>query len=244
MIQIAIVDDEKDQIDQIRNITEDFFQMKEKEYQIHEFTNGEKFLSCTISMDLIFLDIQMDGIDGIETAQKLRVENKKATLFYVTNYSEEMARSFSVHPFAFIEKPINKEKIFRHLQDFLAYTDIPVQKKMITLKGVRGSVTICLQDIIYFEYIGNRKIKMVTCENENILYGSMKQIFHILMPYNFIQTHESFIVNEEQIKAVHAFYITMNDHSEVPIAQKKQKEIVEKISHYLHHQFEEDKVCN
>ena len=49
---------------------------------------------------------------------------------------------------------------------------------------------------------------------------------------------------KEQIKAVHAFCITMNNLSEVPIAQKKQKEIVQKISHYLHHQFEEDKTCN
>ncbi len=50
MIWIAIVDDEKDKIDQIRNIAEDFFQMKEIDCQIHEFTSGEKFLSCTVSM--------------------------------------------------------------------------------------------------------------------------------------------------------------------------------------------------
>lgn len=85
---------------------------------------------------------------------------------------------------------------------------------------------------------------MITYENEKLLYGSMKQLLHTLTPYHFIQTHESFIVNEEQIKAVHAFCITMNNLSEVPIAQKKQKEIVQKISHYLHHQFEEDKTCN
>lgn len=240
MIRIAIVDDEKEQIKKIKSIVEEFVQSNDIEYQIQEFLSGEDLLNSSISMDLIFLDIQMNGIDGIATAQKLRAENKKVVLFYVTNYAEEMSRSFSVHPFAFVEKPINKNKLLKNLQDFLEYTNATVQKKMITLKSVQGDITVCIQDIIYLEYIGNRKINMFIGDKKKVLYGSIKQIIQILSPYDFIQTHESFIVNEAHIHSVNSFCIVMNNHVEIPIAQKKQKQIIEKISYYLHQQLREE----
>ena len=236
MIRIAIVDDEQEQIEKIKNIVELFFYENDIEHQVYTFTNGEDLLNCTDSMDLIFLDIQMGGIDGIETAQRLRTKNKKVVLFYVTNFVQEMSRSFSVHPFAFVEKPISKEKIYKNLQDFLEYTRVTIKKEMITFKGEKSEITVCIQDIIYLEYIGNRKIKLCINDNETIVIGSMKQMNTELEEHNFIQTHESFIVNESKIRSVYQFHLIMNNQAKIPIAQKRQKQIIEKISYYLHHQ--------
>lgn len=63
----------------------------------------------------------MNGIDGIETASRLRKKDKKTALIYISNYSEKMSISFLVHPFAFIEKPINFDKIHNNLQDCIEY---------------------------------------------------------------------------------------------------------------------------
>ena len=106
MIKIAVVDDEKNQIEQIVGIVTDFFNQQKLSIEIDEFSDGESLLSKNYSYDIIFLDIQMDGIDGIETAYLLRKKDKKTALIYISNYSEKMAASFSVHPFAFIEKPV------------------------------------------------------------------------------------------------------------------------------------------
>ena len=236
MIRIAIVDDEIEQIEIIKNIVETFFLGNKIKNQIYEFTSGEELLNCTIQMDLIFLDIQMDGIDGIETAQKIRSKNKKVVLFYVTNFIQEMSRSFSVHPFAFVEKPVCREKIYKKLQDFLEYTRATTKKEMITFKGEKSEITVCIQDIIYLEYLGNRKIKLCVNDNETIVIGSMKQMNTELEQHNFIQTHESFIVNESKIRSVYQFHLVMNNQDEIPIAQKRQKQIIERISYYLHHQ--------
>ena len=236
MIRIAVVDDESNEIDIISRIVKDFFQEKEIEYSLRTFASGETLLDETVNYDLIFLDIQMDGIDGIETAQKIRSENKKVIIFYVTNFVYEISRSFSVHPFAFVEKPVSKEKIYKNLQDFLEYTRTTAKKEMITFKGEKSEITVCIQDIILLEYIGNRKIKLYINDSEIIIYGSMKQINTKLEGHDFIQTHESFIVNESKIRSVYQFHLIMNNQAEVPIAQKSQKQIIQRISSYLHQQ--------
>ena len=122
MIRIAIVDDELAQIQLIQKIVEDFFEEKHKQISINTFTSGEALLSNSICYDLIFLDIQMNGINGIETAQRLRVKNKKAALLYITSYQDYIQKSMTIHPFAFILKPISKEEVRKNLDDYLIYT--------------------------------------------------------------------------------------------------------------------------
>ena len=86
MIRIAIVDDEIAQIQKIKKIISEFFEEHKLQISLNSFTSGEALFSESDSYDLIFLDIHMKGMDGIETAQRLRVKNKKVTIFYITSY--------------------------------------------------------------------------------------------------------------------------------------------------------------
>ena len=119
VIRIAVVDDEKDQIFQLKKIIQSFFHEKGKSIMVSCFTQGEELLTQSTDFDMIFLDIQMEGIDGIETARLIRQKNKKVALIYVSNYSEQMAASFAVHPFSFLEKPIQNSKIREVLAEYL-----------------------------------------------------------------------------------------------------------------------------
>lgn len=115
MLRIAIVDDEPSVVDEIRHIIASFFQEQNKSIDISCFSSGEEIISYHQKYDLIFLDIQMQGMDGIRTAQELRKNDKKAVMIYVTSFGSEMARSFSVHPFAFLEKPVNADLLRKKL---------------------------------------------------------------------------------------------------------------------------------
>ncbi len=236
MINIAIVDDEIICIEKITMIVSDFLKDKKIPFHIFKFQSGEEFLNSSNSMDLVFLDIQMNGVDGISAAQILRAKNNHVALIYVTSYSSEIKRSFSVHPFAFIEKPVNYNELIKNLQDFLDYSQSDVVKNNITVKSDKGKLTVCVQDIIYLEYKDNRKINLVMQQETIRINGGINKLFQLLLPYHFICPHKSFIINAEQIERVKAPDIFMKNKAIIPISQKKQSAIMKEISFYLHHQ--------
>lgn len=234
MIKIAVVDDETDQIEQIVKIVTDFFSQRKLSVEIDEFLDGESLLNKDYSYDIIFLDIQMDGIDGIETAGLLRKKDKKTVLIYISNYSEKMAVSFSVHPFAFIEKPVNPNKIHNNLQDYIEYIKNSNKKRYFLFDLYHGgAVTIDIDSILVLEYIKNRVIQLITTDTEHLITGSISDLSEQLSKYDFISPHKSFIVNQAHITAFDDDIQIYKQYS-VPIAKNKKKIILEQINNYMH----------
>lgn len=221
MLRIAIVDDETAEIQKLQELVEQFFREKQVAYQITSYISGETFLVAQQQCDLIFLDVQMTGIDGIATARNIRQNDRKAALIYVSNFSEKMADSFAVHPFAFLEKPV-------------------CQNDALTLKGEHGSLIVRVQDILYLEYAGNRKVQIHLKQDEKTVYGSITKFLQLLEPFHFISPHKSYIINPRQIQSVCQLDIILTNQDRIPIAQKRQKQIVAQISDYLHQHLKEN----
>lgn len=105
-MRIAICDDEK-------NIRELIANKVEKQYpdaEIIFFQSGEELLLVDESIDILFLDIQMSGIDGMETARELRKKDKSVILVFVTAVEEYVFQAFDVRAFNYIVKPIDDGK--------------------------------------------------------------------------------------------------------------------------------------
>ena len=234
MVKIAVVDDETNQIEQIVEIVTDFFNQQKLSIEIDKFPDGESLLSKNYSYDIIFLDIQMDGIDGIETAYLLRKKDKKTALIYISNYSEKMAASFSVHPFAFIEKPVNPDKIHNNLYDYIEYTKNLNKKRCFLFNLYHGgTVTINIDSILVLEYIKNRVIQLITTDSEYLIIGSISDLSGQLSKYDFISPHKSFIVNPAYITAFGDDIQIYKKYS-VPVAKNKKKIILQQINNYMH----------
>ncbi len=240
MLKIAIADDEDAVITELRIIVKEFFYEQGKEIDISCYSSGEELLSYHQRFDLIFLDIQMQGIDGIDTAIEIRKTDKKAVLFYVTSYSEQISRSFSVHPFAFIEKPIDHKLLYKNLSEFMQYVYQEHEQQGIPFETLAGTALIKPEDIIYFEYEGNRRIRLVCDSAELYILDSIKNIFIKVEKYGFMKPHQSFIINPAKIKAVLDLDLLMSNKCKVPIAFKKKKIIIGQIQQYLCRTFERD----
>ena len=94
MIRIAICDDEKHMSDHIRAMASDFFYKKNREIYFRTFSSGEELLSYDGQIDILFLDIQMKGMDGMETARKLRAFKFRGVLIFITVLKEMVFQSF------------------------------------------------------------------------------------------------------------------------------------------------------
>lgn len=239
MLKIAIVDDEQRIVEEIQDIVTSFFKEHNKPIEISCFTSGEEIVSYHQCYDLIFLDIQMQGMDGIDTAVELRKNEKKAVMFYVTSYGSEMARSFAVHPFAFIEKPVDKAVIRKNLQDYMEYAFKEQGFKVIQFETLTGTAFIRPDEILYFEYIGNRKIRLVCDASDFFLQDTIKNIYSLVKQYGFMKPHQSFIVNPAKIKALLESDLLMIDNTKIPIPLKRKKAVKAEIEEYLCKQFEE-----
>lgn len=104
MINIAICDDEKYISDKVKKLALDFFYRKNVEIKISQFGSGEELLRYNKSIDILFLDIQMDGIDGMETARKLRSQNYKGYLIFITVLKEMVFQAFEVQAYDYLVK--------------------------------------------------------------------------------------------------------------------------------------------
>ena len=131
MIRIAIVDDEKEQVVMLSTCVSVFFQERNLEYRIFPFFCGEDLLSCNIPIDVAFLDIQMNGINGIETAQRLRAWNKWVALIYITSYDSYIQKAMTIHPFAYQNRR-------RKLQFFKCWMSILVSSAALQMRCPRN----------------------------------------------------------------------------------------------------------
>ena len=153
MIRIAIVDDEKEQVVMLSTCVSVFFQERNLEYRIFPFFCGEDLLSCNIPIDVAFLDIQMNGINGIETAQRLRAWNKWVALIYITSYDSYIQKAMTIHPFAYLTKPTEKVAIFQVLDEYLSFQRSitnAMPKEYFQLSTENSCKYVEMSDIYYF----------------------------------------------------------------------------------------------
>lgn len=228
MQRVAICDDEKC----MRQQMSEYIRSWPRPCVVKEFESGERLLASRETFDVIFLDIDMRGINGIETARKLRRFDKKVKIIYVTAYSDYINNAFSVHAFGYLIKPIGKEQIMKQLEEAFSYTREEEPAKMLHFDTNEGIREVDVRDIYYFEYTC-RKIRMKTKAGCYWIRGSITELAGKMEEYEFCMPHKSFVVNLLYVKSIKGYDITMLEGSLIPLSQKKSTAFREKLNHFL-----------
>ena len=138
MIEIAICDDnEKDQ-EIIQKFVVEYMNEKNFFHTIWTYKTGEELLESEETFNVVFLDIAMgDGMNGIIAGRKLRSISRKTKIIYITSFHQYMEQAFNgVHAFAYLDKPVVKEKINLQLDDVLHIVEEEqAQKQVVTFEG-------------------------------------------------------------------------------------------------------------
>lgn len=228
MFKVAVCDDEKLIVQQITDYIKSFRML----CLVDAYESGEGLIRGHKEYDVIFLDIDMKGINGIKTAQKVRSYDKKVKIIYVTGYDDYRNYAFSVHAFAYLLKPVSRENIHRQLEEVLAYTADEEPEQMLRFETEDGVHEVNVKDIYYFEY-ADRKIHMRTKAGVLRMHGSITAMAVKMESYGFYMPHKSFSVNLFYVKNIKGYDIHMMDGSLIPLSQKKSVEFREKLSHYM-----------
>lgn len=139
-MRIAIVDDEAEERTLLSKILHNWAKTNQLSIACDCFASGNDFLdvSSRQQYDLVFMDIYMDGTDGIQAAEKMRQTAPDCFLIFLTSSREHMPKAFPCHAFDYLLKPLDKKRLFQTLSDFLCvfpekqrYINLPLGKQVI-----------------------------------------------------------------------------------------------------------------
>lgn len=221
MWNIAICDDDTAIHQEIAQLLE---RCAEKPYQLYCFTNGNALLEAAqeIVFDLIYLDMQMPGMNGVETARFLRQRGCDAALIILTNYDDYLAAGYEVEAFRYRFKPIDP---FFFQKDYIAWQQWLRENRVqpILLTADDGVHQILRKDIISVEVAG-RKVKVVTTGGVYISKDTMQyweqRLSGFLEPYNKI------LVNPQHVKFFDAVKVVTTSDYQLPMSRRKYQQFL------------------
>ena len=196
-MRILLCDDDLMILEQLQRYIEVYFRSNHlKSPDVSLFTTGEALLSDEGAKDIVFLDIEMPGMNGIYVGKELKKANKNVIIFVITSYSEYLDDAMRFHVFRYLSKPLDRQRFFRNLKDALYYYNATTIK--IPVETKRGIYMFSSSEIIAIE-AANRKVIVHTIKGDHESIHNTNYWLNCLPKNCFFQTHRSFIVNFEHI---------------------------------------------
>lgn len=231
MIRIAICDDEKYMSDHIRTMVLDFFRGKNMETVIHQFSSGEELLKYDKQIDILFLDIQLEGIGGMETARKLRRRKFRGFLIFITVLREMVFQSFEVQAYDYLVKPIQARQFARTMERLLNSMQSVSEANLLIQKGYQSRI-ISFEDIVFGEVI-DRKIYLHLISSEIIDYYDRIEKLEGKLDSRFFRCHRSYLINLKYLKSYKNGVAYMEGGMEIPVSRLRSKEFSGVILQYM-----------
>ena len=222
MIQIGICDDEKRIGEYLREYIKICLEKMQMECEISTHLSGEEVLEDADKLDILFLDIEMPGIDGLETGKRVKERNPDCAIIMATGNTDRFAEAFKFRAYRYIVKPFDNEEIEEALQHCLAEM---VGRNTIEVFSDRVSYKIMEKDICYIKaYNGYTLIIAKGIEYRSEL--SLKDYDEILDKRIFFKINRSCFVNLLKVeKRVDGkFYL---EGVPIKISRRNQKEFLE-----------------
>jgi DNA-binding LytR/AlgR family response regulator len=227
MMNIAICDDDRAICSQIENVILDYSKRNCLTIDIGVFFTGETLLEhlnqCNV-FDLIYLDIEMGEISGIEVGKQIRkvLKNYVTEIVYISGNDGYDRQLFDVQPLHFIPKPINSAIVIDDLK--LAMERMRKLVRFFEFQKGHDTYKIAVHEILYFESL-NREMKIVTTIKEDTFYGSLENVMLAVSGFGFLQIHRSYLINYSHASVVKYSKIVMSNGAELPISRAKQQQL-------------------
>ena len=220
MISIAICDDDNDFRLLLRDAVYKMIESHGEDADIEDFSDGQTCLSQLGSrkFNILFLDIEMPGMDGFSMAGKMQKSYPNIVLIFVSSHESLVFQSYEYDTFWFMRKSALITDLKKAIDKYFArivYNE---------LYYVVNAQKVYYKDILYIECNGHL-ITIKTADRTYSMCGSLKKLEEELTPYQFIRVHKSFLVNMKQINVMHNDKIILTDNSSVLLSKSRRAEV-------------------
>ena len=229
-MKIAICDDEKKIGLFMKEIIDRFYFVRDEEADIECFENGDQLLQSDLeNIDILFLDIEMPGRNGLEVAREIRKVNQNMVIVFTTAYDKFVFESFKVKAYRYLLKPVKESDLIEALQSI--QQELYSSAEEISFSFQNENYHVRIADILYVE--GMRAKIWIQCKNETYRYrGALKSIDSMLKGKGFFQIHQSYIINMNKIVRYGKTEIELEGGHKVPVSRYRWKAFQEEYARY------------
>lgn len=242
-MNVAICDDEE----YVRSYMRRLIEKQGMHCKIREFSSGEELLESVKeeSIDILFLDISMEDIDGMTAAKQLRNQARQQgeaiwggfpLLIFVTGYPEYVKEAFSVHAFQFLGKPIKEKEFIEVLEQAAREYRCLTNERQEALRELlvrTGNITRKVpSEEIYYVESSNRKVILCLGHEKIIYYGRISQLEEELSE-SFFRVHRGYLVNMKYVERYSRTEVWMKNGDSLLISKYKYQDFVKAYLNYI-----------
>lgn len=227
MLCIGICDDNRESCSILEKMLMHYGKERQLALDVHVWYTGEELCNFlekgNDTLDALFLDINLNTTDGIQVGNFIRekLDNYETKIVYISADSSYAMELFRMQPIAFLIKPLKHEK----LSETMEYIEVLSEKRNglfeYYVKGLYFKVPF--KDICYFSS-QNKSVHVILKAEERIYNGKLKDVVKCV-PGNFVQIHQSYLVNFEYVLECTSQAVKLQDGTVLPISQPYRKEV-------------------
>ena len=232
MIKFAICDDEPLMAQELAGHLADY--MKENlitAYSVSSFSDGRALLDAIDRFDVIFLDIQMEHPDGMETAKLLRRRGDHSLLVFVTVLKELVFDAFQVEAYDYLLKPLDRARFKQTMERVLRSLDRKTAEDIVIQRGT-GCEVVLLSDIVYCEVLG-RKIYLHKHDGTVSDYYDKLEDLERRVDGRFFKCHRSFLVNLDYVRGCQDGQVLLAQGERIPASRLRERELTRALLRYM-----------
>ena len=231
MYRIAIVEDEHESAEQLQTMIQRYAAESGEQVEIVAYENAVVFLTnYKASFDLIFMDIEMPHINGMEGAVQLRQIDQNTLLIFATKMGPMAPQGYEVEAFDFIIKPIHYDSLKLKLKRAFARIDQEKEDKISFLS--RGTwFYMKAAEIRYVEVLDHQLIYH-TESGDHPVYGTMSKLSGQLEPLGFFQCNNCYLVNLRHVQRIQN-HVAVLPGVTLQISRPRRKAFMEALNNYI-----------
>lgn len=200
MIKIAMVEDNDADARVLSAHIKNYFSSKNEEYTLKRFRNAESVLELVHSFDILFLDIELEGMNGMDAAREIRKFDEKIVLIFVSNMRQYVINGYEVQALNYILKPIQYAGFLLTIERALTIVKRR-EDSFITVRKKDAVYQINRDDILYIDVV-RHDIVIHGTQESYFLYGTLSQYEKMLKPYGFVCCSSNTLINLRYVKQV------------------------------------------
>ena len=231
-MKIAVCDDDKKDREALISLLREYEQSRGKGFDIEEYDSGEVLLENNAALQgcqIIFLDINMARLSGLEAAVAIKNLYPKILIVLVTAYMNYALEGYKVKASRFLVKDDLSLTITECMDALVG--EIEQETQIIEVPFVEGNIKLKVSDIIYIETAKHKNV-FYTKESSYSIYKKLDEIENELQSFGFVRIHLSFLVNMRYVRKISSYVMTLTTGKEISVPKARYAEVKKQYTLY------------